>query len=135
MTPVALALAEIGSRNGAKYSLGRKAPWCAHFITWLFREAGTPLPDDVLPTPASPGIGTPDALFSLGWPRKVTEPLPGDLAFFRQHSQWSTMHCAIVVAVGADGFSTVDGNYKGAVARRERKLTDINLICFSRFGV
>ena len=86
-------------------------PWCAYFVSWAAREAGTPLGD------AGQGFGRVDDVWAWGQsagkalPAGST-PSPGDLIVWDEH-------IGIVESVGADGsINTVEGNSSNMVARR-----------------
>lgn len=107
----------------AKFTGGRQEPWCAHYVAWVFRSAGKPIPGDVVPTPtrANPlaSVSFMQSVFEQhGW--MVKDPQPGDVVFFKVRGAsdaGSGKHVGIVTAVsppvaGATKWtvSTVEGN-------------------------
>jgi hypothetical protein len=129
---VARALSEVGVREmrgqndgipSERYMGGRREPWCAHFIAWLFRSEGRPLPKDVPPRPevANPlaGVQYMEYVFrELGW--LVQAPKPGDVVFFKDRGtsdRGHGRHVGLVTSVSPDGrFQTVEGNLGDRVA-------------------
>jgi hypothetical protein len=87
-------------------------PWCAYFVSWAAREAGTPLGE------AGQGFGLVDDVWAWGErsgkaiPAGTAPPQPGDLIVWDEH-------IGIVESVGADGsVHTVEGNSDHQVAQR-----------------
>jgi hypothetical protein len=88
-------------------------PWCAYFVSWAARQAGTPLGDH------GEGFGSVDALYA--WAQRTGRaapagsgytPKPGDLIVFNQH-------IGIVENVLPDGqIQTIEGNSSDQVSRR-----------------
>jgi CHAP domain len=91
------------------------APWCAYFVSWAARQAGTPLGDQ------GEGFGSVDQLWSWAQQRgravengPGVKPQPGDLAVFNEH-------VGIVTGVLPDGrIQTVEGNYADKVSANVR---------------
>lgn len=121
-----------------RYMGGRREPWCAHFIAWLFRSVGHPLPGDVVATrltanPIASVARMKRELMKreLYFDKEVKTtisfdengaattrnivPVPGCLAFFsdRGDSDASAtgQHVELVIGVDADHFAelTPDG--------------------------
>jgi hypothetical protein len=87
-------------------------PWCAYFVSWAARQAGTPIGDQ------GQGYGRVDDVWAWGqrtgraMPAANATPEPGDLIVWDEH-------IGIVESVGPDGsISTVEGNSSNAVSRR-----------------
>ena len=88
-------------------------PWCAYFVSWAARQAGTPLGDH------GEGFGSVDALYA--WAQRTGRaapagsgytPKPGDLIVFNQH-------IGIVENVLPGGqIQTIEGNSSDQVSRR-----------------
>ena len=89
-------------------------PWCAYFASWAAAQAGAPLGD------GGQGIGSVEGI--TAWAGRTgrllpagATPAPGDLVLF------GSRHVGIVESVNADGtLTTVEGNYRNAVARVRR---------------
>jgi CHAP domain len=94
-------------------------PWCAYFVSWCARQAGTPLGD------TGQGFGSVDALDA--WAHRTgravangpgVAPRPGDLVLFHEH-------VGIVESVLPDGrIQTIEGNFSNQVSRNVRPTSD-----------
>lgn len=132
---IALAISQIGVKesppgsNRVKYCTwyGMVGPWCAMFTSWLFHEAGCPLP---VIQPGAPS-GAAYCPFVEAYARKHSQwhnkPQRGDLALFHFGKNLA-VHIGIVESVGRGGaFTCIEGNTSaasndngGAVMRRTR---------------
>lgn len=91
---------------------GRCEEWCALFATWVWAQAGVPIPS----------MASTSAVYE--WARvhgrilsPASLPAPGDALFFGSGPA-SSLHMGIVTAVLADGrIVEVDGNYAHRVSR------------------
>lgn len=104
---------------------GSKYPWCAAFVSYLFRSEQT-----LCKKTASCA----DMLeWFEGQNRIVKEPKPGDIVFFHfSTNNRKSNHVGIVIRVENDGITTIEGNTSvtsddngGRVMQRKRKLKDI----------
>lgn len=111
-----------GSNDGPEIAAYREAvagapgpgPWCAYFVSWAAKQAGTPLGD------AGQGFGSVDAMWAwaqssgrgvVNGPGVV--PQVGDVIVLNQHT-------GIVTGVLPDGrVQTIEGNTTDSVAARE----------------
>jgi len=94
-------------------------PWCAYFVSWAARQAGTPLGDN------GEGFGSVDQLYA--WAQRTGRavpngpsvvPRPGDLVVFHEH-------VGIVEQVLPGGkIETVEGNYSDRVSRNVHDFSD-----------
>jgi hypothetical protein len=94
-------------------------PWCAYFVSWVARQAGTPLGDN------GEGFGSVDQLYA--WAQRTGRavpngpgvvPRPGDLVVFHEH-------VGIVEQVLPGGkIETVEGNYSDRVSRNMHDFSD-----------
>jgi hypothetical protein len=94
-------------------------PWCAYFVSWAARQAGTPLGD------RGEGFGSVDQLYA--WAQRTGRavangpgvvPRPGDLIVFHEH-------VGIVERVLADGrIQTIEGNSSDRVSRNVHEFSD-----------
>ncbi|HMJ04431.1 MAG TPA: CHAP domain-containing protein, partial [Conexibacter sp.] len=113
-----------GSNDSARIATYRTAtagsgvgPWCAYFVSWAARQAGTPLGDQ------GQGFGSVDALYAWaqGAGRAVPNgpgvvPRPGDLIVWDEH-------IGIVEQVLPDGrIQTIEGNSSDRVSRNVHAL-------------
>lgn len=124
----------------ARYSGGRQEPWCAHFASWVFAQAGKPWPYYQAPSPsvANPMAATTYAwtVFSqLGMVRR--QPRPGDLVFYRKNeggvlSQTKMGHVGIVTSVDGSTVVSVEGNLSDRVMQVRHALTDPSIAGYAR---
>ncbi|MGN6187573.1 MAG: CHAP domain-containing protein [Conexibacter sp.] len=94
-------------------------PWCAYFVSWVARQAGTPLGDH------GEGFGSVDQLYA--WAQRAGRavpngpgvvPRPGDLIVFHEH-------IGIVEQVLPDGrIQTLEGNSSDRVSRNVHDFSD-----------
>jgi hypothetical protein len=94
-------------------------PWCAYFVSWVARQAGTPLGDH------GEGFGSVDQLYA--WAQRTGRavangpgvvPRPGDLIVFDEH-------IGIVEQVRPDGrIQTIEGNSSDRVSRNLHESSD-----------
>lgn len=115
---VELAKLEIGTKenppgsNIVKYSKWFGLPgkaWCGMFVSWVFAQAGIPLPK-IGYTKGFAGCQTAVA-DAKKWGRIVTNPLPGDVAFFDWNGDGRFEHTGIFVKNNGGGmFQCVEGN-------------------------
>lgn len=140
---VNIAMAEVGIKeyppnsNSVKYNTwyynkevsGASYPWCAAFISWIFKENR-----DLCPRTAS-------CAEMLKWfedkGQIVTKPQTGDIVFFKYNTNnRRTNHVGLVVGVQGTNISTVEGNTSitsddngGAVMQRMR---NNHIVAFAR---
>lgn len=115
-----------GSNDSARIATYRTAtvgsgvgPWCAYFVSWVARQAGTPLGD------TGQGFGSVDALYAWaqGAGRAVPNgpgvvPRPGDLIVWDEH-------VGIVEQILPDGrIQTIEGNSSDQVSRNVHGFSD-----------
>jgi hypothetical protein len=87
-------------------------PWCAQFVSWATKQAGTPLGE------AGQGFQSVEAVAAWGqrtgrWQPAGSVPQPGDLIV------WGGRHIGIVESVDPDGsIHSIEGNSSNAVSRR-----------------
>jgi hypothetical protein len=87
-------------------------PWCAQFVSWCAKQAGTPLGE------AGQGFQSVEAVSA--WAQRTgrfapagSTPQPGDLIV------WGGEHVGLVESVDADGsIHTIEGNSSNAVSKR-----------------
>lgn len=131
-----LGVCEEGGENRGppieRYAGGREGePWCAHFVAWVYREAGFPLPGDV---PPSMLVRNPIALVArmeveasrAG--RLMPSAVPGSVVLFarRNLSDYGPgRHCGIVEEITPTVLRAIEGNTGNAVRRRRYALTSL----------
>jgi hypothetical protein len=103
-------------------------PWCAYFVSWAAREAGTPLGDQ------GQGFGRVDDVWAWAQrtgkaqPAAAGPPQPGDLIVWDEH-------IGIVESVLPDGrVQTVEGNSSDQVSRRVHDASGDGAVGYVRLG-
>lgn len=104
---------EIATYRAAVAGAPGPGPWCAYFVSWAAKQAGTPLGDQ------GQGFGAVDAMWS--WAQRSGRAVPngpgvtpnvGDVIILNQHT-------GIVTGVRPDGtVETIEGNTSDRVADR-----------------
>ena len=115
---VEIALKEVGVREAtgnndgarveqylASVGLHRGAPWCAAFISWVFKQAGYSAPR----TAWSPDL--------FPAKRRVTSAMPGVVFGIYFARLGRIGHCGIVESTRHDWVETIEGNTSGGGAR------------------
>lgn len=132
---------ETGNNDGEpsrRYAGGRKEPWCAHFVAWLYRNVNSGIPGDIIPTEKQH-----NPLASVTFMEQVfkdhdwhyREPKPGDVVFFATRGQSDAgrgRHCGIVEMVDSKHFSTIEGNLSNSVRRVTHSLDSLRVTGFGR---
>ncbi|GIW72830.1 MAG: hypothetical protein KatS3mg102_2372 [Planctomycetota bacterium] len=133
------ALTQIGVREASgnndgvparRYSGGREVPWCANFVSWAFRQAGTPLPGNQW------SLGSCDYMMNqlkqngVWFDRGQGMPQPGDIIMFGRPGD--ATHVGIVERVEGGRVYTVEGNSGNRVARRSYDLDSSRILGYGR---
>lgn len=132
---------ETGKNDGEpvkRYAGNRSEPWCAHFVAWIYRNVGLPIPDDIIPTESQhnplASVTHMESVFKeRGWLHE--KPMPGDIVFFASRGQSDAgrgRHCGIVEMVDSKNFSTIEGNLSNAVRRKTHGLDNPQVTGFGR---
>ena len=117
-----------GNNDGVpsqRYMSGRKEPWCANFVSWAFRQAGTPLPGNQR---ALAGVEyMEDQMQGAGkwFARGSQTPKAGDIIFFANRGSSDAgpgRHVGMVEKVENGRVYTIEGNTSNMVARRSYPL-------------
>lgn len=98
-------------KSGTFYSGGVQEPWCADFVSYLYKEAGHPFQNPNNGNWRIPGIYTLKEYFrSIGaWHSEPDySPKPGDVAIY--DGGFFGGHTNLVVEVGEDYIVTLGGN-------------------------
>lgn len=128
--PLDLAVSQIGVEEAtgnndgipsARYSGDRLEPWCANFVAWCYREAGTSLPGNQRLLASVQYME--DKIKESGKfiPANVVIPNPGDVIFFANRGDSDKgpgRHVGIVEKFEGGKVHTVEGNVSNRVARR-----------------
>lgn len=126
-----------------KFTGGRQEAWCGHFVAWVFRNAGLPLPTDRIP---HPGPGGENSLASVAYTEQLCKdrgwwlppsaaPAPGDMVFYATRGTGDAKpgrHIGIVVGVTPTTIETVEGNWGSGVAKLTTKRSDKRITGYGR---
>lgn len=123
-----------------QYTTEREEHWCADFVSWVYKDAGTPFTDG-----GAGGWQHPGVLELQSWFKEKhtyfkvgsQPPQPGDVAFYigsQTPDPSNGEHVNIVVAVNGDTMTTIGGNESDQVKKgtRQIKLGSSNLVGFGR---
>ena len=161
VTPLELARQQLadGVREPeafARYSGGRDEAWCAHFVSWLFRTAGKPLPGSLVPTPNvwSPTAGCNYIAKRMNEAGKILPagvvPRPNDIILYKKADPGTGTfqapglygfpfiygHVGLVKDViedkGVKKVVTIEGNYSRKVAEVTTRLDSPTIGLFAR---
>lgn len=117
-----------------KYTGGLAAPWCAYFVSWIFKEAGKPLEGG--PIPAVVGILA--LAQEKNWYHAKDEPgfipQPGDIAIYNEDKMPYPSHVNIVVSYdpAKREFTTIGGNESNTIKQASWSLDLPGLTGFMR---
>lgn len=117
-----------------RYSNGRREPWCANFVAWTFRQAGTPLPGNQRSLASVQYME--DQMKRTGQFHRGT-PQPGDIIFFGNRGgsdRGGGRHVGIVERVENGKVYTIEGNSSNAVRRRSYDLNNPRISGYGRVG-
>ncbi len=126
-----------GEQDISKYTGGGNPPWCAYFVSYVFREAGNPLNE-------GGGDGTiASAQAILDYARTNNfyhpkgeagfEPQPGDVAIYKEGLMPYPSHVNIVTEYdGAGNFTTIGGNESNQVKQSTQSVNARYLTGFMR---
>lgn len=108
-----------------KYSEGNSEPWCSDFVSWVYKEAGTPMQNPVSGSWRIPGTYTlRDYLVKEGrFKDSEAEYTPhtGDLMLYDNPNPFGG-HVNIVLKVNSDkSITTVGGNEPGGIRVKTHK--------------
>jgi hypothetical protein len=144
---VELASAQVGTKEEGgpnkgppveKYAGGREEPWCAHFVAWLYRRCGEPIPGDIEPSRAQYNpIAAVKQLWAqcrrAGWNRET--PSVGAIVVFNSRmgsdAEKGRWHCGIVSAIENGMIQTIEGNSGDKVQRRLYTLKHQSIVGFA----
>lgn len=118
-----------------RYMNGRREPWCANFVSWAFRQAGTPLPGNQRAIASVQRME--DEMKAAGkfMPRGAGTPQPGDVIFFANRGNSDAgrgRHVGIVDRVENGRVYTVEGNSGNAVRARSYDLNNARISGYGR---
>lgn len=103
---------------GTKYSEGITEPWCADFVSWIYKEAGHPLKNPNSGSWRIPGTYTLREYYEArGDFRPVDsgyEPQLGDVAIYEDSPVFGD-HTNIVLTVNNEVITSIGGNENGVI--------------------
>lgn len=118
-----------GSNAGGRvdiYTDGHPEFWCADFVSWVYKEAGSPFTGG-----SSGGWRLPAVSSLISWLKakgvyveqspSAPAPMPGDVITFRSTADTDTNsgdHTGIIETVKGETITTIEGNSSNSVARR-----------------
>ncbi len=115
-----------------KYSQGAEEPWCADFVSWVYKESGMPLNNPNSGSWRIPGTQTLKQYFKNqgSWQEYVQnnlqnyQPKPGDVVIYKSSTSPFGRHTNIVLK-NEDGLITTIGGNEGRKVRIQKfKLSD-----------
>jgi hypothetical protein len=118
---------------GETYAEGSTEPWCADFVSWVMKQAGTPLENPDSGSWRIPGVYTMQEYYqSVGrFEPPGFRPRPGDVVLWGEHSPMG-LHANVVVAVEGTAVTTVGGNEGGIRVRTTDVGPDTGLLGYGR---
>jgi len=132
----ALGVKEPGAYE--KYAGGREEAWCAHFASWVFLRAGSPLPGYKMPSLIPPRwnpIASVNTLYETlkAEGKIVSTPKPNDLIFYyRTGSSGHKGHVGIVTQVKNGTVTSIEGNLSNRIAQVKHRLDDRKIAGYGR---
>lgn len=103
---------------GTHYSEGVEQAWCANFVSWVMREAGTPLANPHSGHWRIPGVYTLREYYQsvnrFEPAGRTYVPDVGDTVIY-DNTSWTGQHTNFVVAVDGEVLTTVGGNEFGRI--------------------
>lgn len=142
-TPVEIARQELalGMKEPeafSKYAGGRNEHWCAHFASWVFLRAGSPLPGYKMPSLVPPRwnpVASVNTLYNeVAKEGKISQtPKPNDLIFYyRTGSSGKKGHVGIVTQVKDGKVVSIEGNLSDRVVQVTHRLNDPKIAGYGR---
>jgi hypothetical protein len=125
---VALLKQEYAAQEpGTKYSEGASEPWCADFVSWIMREAGSPLENPNSGSWRIPGVATLQAYYqSSGAFQPYSsgyQPVLGDVVMYGGDGIFG-QHTNIVLKNDNGILTTIGGNENGKIRVYTNEDTD-----------
>ncbi|MEI7819126.1 MAG: CHAP domain-containing protein [bacterium] len=134
---VSIALAEVGHKEWdsrvLEYTDGKQWAWCASFVSWVYKQNGTPFKGGISGGWLIPAVSDLKSyLEKNGEFHPVGDgytPQPGDIVIFKSNG---ASHTGIVEKFENDRFYTIEGNTSNAVKKRDYAITYNKLTGFGR---
>lgn len=111
--------------NGVKYAENNREPWCADFVSWVYKETKRPFRNPNNGGWRIPGIYTLKEYLENknAWHYAGDyTPIPGDIVVY--NGGLFGGHTNIIVAIDGDSLTTVGGNENGTIVMRTYNYTD-----------
>ena len=112
----------------SRYADGRREPWCADYVIWVYETAGLSLPGDRRLLPWVQYLEDQMRQHAYWAPSCDVYPETGDIIFFRARGKSDRgrgRHCGIVEWCDniLEVVGTIEGNTRNCVARRQYPLS------------
>lgn len=118
-------------QSATTYSQGVDEAWCADFVSWVMKTAGTPLRNPNSGGWRIPGVYTLQDYFTkVGRFHRggsAYRPVIGDVVMYDAPNRWGN-HTNLVVATSGDSFTTVGGNQPGGITVTTQNVTDAGIL-------
>jgi len=102
-------------------------PWCADFVSWCMKEAGTPLGPSGSGFAYNPYLAKWLEEWGFAFCVGEQEPQVGDIVIYDFNGNGVPDHCGIIVGVRGQYLDVIEGNYSDGVALVERVADKIYL--------
>ena len=127
-------------RTGPGYSEGNDEPWCANFVSWVLRAAGSPLINPNSGSWRIPGVYTLQDYYESAGRFAAAgsgyRPVAGDVILYSPESRFG-QHTNIVLAADNGTFTTIGGNEGDAVGIERwnpAAVPDIHIVGYGRLS-
>lgn len=127
-------------RTGPGYSEGNEEPWCANFVSWVLRAAGTPLANPNSGSWRIPGVYTLQEYYTktgrFAAAGSGYRPVTGDVILYSPESRYG-QHTNIVLAADNGTLTTIGGNEGDAVGIERwnpAAVPDIHIVGYGRLS-
>lgn len=118
-------------QSATTYSQGVDEAWCADFVSWVMKTAGTPLHNPNSGGWRIPGVYTLQDYFTKAGRfhrgGSAYRPVIGDVVMYDAPNQWGN-HTNLVVATSGETFTTVGGNQPGGITVTTQNVTDAGIL-------
>lgn len=122
--------------NGTKYSEGVDEPWCADFVSWVYKEAGQPLKNPNSGSWRIPGTHTLREYFEKAGKFHTVDsgymPKLGDIAIY-DGPGWFGQHTNFILKYDGTQTVTIGGNEAGRVQVQTRAVPERGLVGYGEF--
>lgn len=118
-------------QSATTYSQGVDEAWCADFVSWVMKTAGTPLRNPNSGSWRIPGVYTLEDYFRQAGRfhggGSAYRPVVGDVVMYDAPNRWGN-HTNLIVATSGSSFTTVGGNQPGGITITTQNVTDAGIL-------